>query len=87
MPVDSALVQHVVTSTGLPEGEAARLIEDVIAFHREPIADLVRRRHKELKTYGAHNDEIFTKLQAELATRVVAAPQLSLRQLRRLVYG
>lgn len=87
MPVDSALVQRVVASTGLNESEAARLIEDVVAFHHEPIAELVRRRHAELKTYGAHNAEIFTRLQVELADRVVAAPELSVRQLRRLVYG
>ena len=47
----------------------------------------MRRRHAELKTYGAKNPEIFAELARELAERVVAAPPLTERQLRRLVYG
>lgn len=63
------------------------MIEDVLAFHAEPVADLVRRRHAELKLRGRRNDEIFRQLRTELAGTVVAAPDLSERQLRRLVYG
>ena len=62
-------------------------MQDVLAFHAEPVEDYVRRRHAQLKTYGARNDEIFARLAAELDGRVVAAPGLSERQLRRLVYG
>ena len=47
----------------------------------------VRRRHAELKTFGVRNPEIFARLADELAQRVVAAPELSERQLRRIVYG
>jgi hypothetical protein len=85
--VDPALVDHLVTSTGLSASEVERVVQDVLAFHAEPVADYVRRRHAQLKTYGARNDEIFTRIAAELAGRVVAAPTLSERQLRRLVYG
>jgi hypothetical protein len=87
MSVDQRLLSHVMAGTGLSTAEATRVIEDVIAFHREPVEDVVRRRHAELKTYGAKNADIFTRLQAELAERVVAAPPLSERQLRRLIYG
>lgn len=87
MPADPALVAHVVASTGLTPAEATRLIEDVVSFHGEPVADYVRRRHAELKTHGAKNPEIFARIGAELEMRVVAAPELSERQLRRIVYG
>ncbi len=81
------LIDHIVASTGLSPAEAARVIDDVVAFHAEPVEDYVRRRHAHLKTYGAKNPEIFTRIAAELADRVVAAPALSERQLRRIVYG
>ena len=81
------LLAHVVATTGLTPSEAARVIEDVVAFHAEPVEDVVRRRHAHLKTYGAKNPEIFARIAAELADRVVAAPELSERQLRRIVYG
>lgn len=85
--IDQRLVQHVMTSTGLAAPEATRVIEDVVAFHAESVEEYVRRRHGELKLYGARNPEIFARLREELAARVVAAPDLSERQLRRIVYG
>jgi hypothetical protein len=85
--VDPRLVQRVQETTGLAPAEAGRLVEDVLAFHDETVEEWVRRRHREMKTYGARNDEIFTQLRADLAGLVVAAPALSERQLRRIIYG
>jgi hypothetical protein len=85
--VDRTLVERVVTSTGLTSGEAARLVEDVVAYYAETVDDYVRRRHRQLQTHGTRNPEIFARIAAELADRVVAAPDLSERQLRRIVYG
>lgn len=87
MEIDATLVERIVASTGLSPGEATRVAQDVLAFHAEPVEDYVRRRHAHLKTYGAKNAEIFTLIAEELAERVVAAPRLTERQLRRLVYG
>ena len=50
------------------------MIEDVIAFHAQPVEDYVRSRHAHLQTYGAKNPEIFARIAEELADRVVAAP-------------
>ncbi|GAA4716799.1 hypothetical protein GCM10023198_45330 [Promicromonospora umidemergens] len=87
MKTSSDLVAHVAASTGLTPAEAARVVGDVVAYFATPVEDVVRRRHAELKTYGAKNPEIFARIAAELEHRVVAAPQLSERQLRRMIYG
>lgn len=84
---DPDLVSHVVATTSLTPGEAARVIEDVIAFHAQPVEVYVRERHAHLQAYGARNPEIFTRIAEELSRRVVAAPELSERQLRRIVYS
>ena len=84
---DQALIDHLVATTGLPPAEAARVVEDVVAYFDEPVEAYVRRRHAQLKTYGAKNDAIFARLAEELRARVVAAPRLTERQLRRLIYG
>lgn len=84
---DRELVERVAASTGLTASEAARVIDDVLAFHGETTEEFVRRRHAEMQTYGARNAEIFAALTDELRHRRVAAPQLSERQLRRIVYG
>jgi hypothetical protein len=86
MVVEEALVRHVVSGTGLEPAAARRLVEDVVAFYAEPVEDYVRRRHTHLKTYGARNEAIFAQLAEELADRVVAAPPLTERQLRRIIY-
>lgn len=84
---DDELVAQVVRSTGLTTAEADRLVSDVIAYYAEPTDDFVRRRHSALKLRGLRNDAIFEQISAELDQRVVAAPRLTSRQLRRIIYG
>ncbi len=86
-PIDADLVSRLAASTGLSPGEAARVAADVLAWYCEPVEAYVRRRHAYLQTYGKKNNEIFALIAAELAGRLVAAPDLSQRQLRRIVYG
>ena len=62
------------------------MIQDVLAYYREPIGDYVRRRHRDLHSRGTKNPQIFAMVADELRDRVVAAPELSERQLRRLIY-
>ncbi len=84
---DRDLVDRVAASTGLTPAEATRVVEDVLAWYREPVEDYVRRRHAHHRLYGRHNPEIFELITRELAGRLVAAPALSHRQLRRIIYG
>ncbi|MEV6652408.1 hypothetical protein [Streptomyces sp. NPDC051219] len=81
------LVDHLVRSTPLQRGEAARVVLDVLAYFDEKTEEFVRRRHRELQSGGLTNTEIFERIAAELPHRAVAPPDLTLRQLRRLVYG
>jgi hypothetical protein len=81
------LVDHLNRTTGLSAGEAARVIDDVIAYFAESADTYVRRRHGELRVRGLTNEEIFRRIAAELPRRRVTPPELSQRQLRRIVYG
>nr|WP_246256029.1 hypothetical protein [Isoptericola halotolerans] len=67
--------------------EAARVVDDVLAWYSEPVEAYVRRRHAALQTAGHRNEEIYGRIVAELRDRVVAAPDLTERQVRRIVYG
>ncbi|WP_225831932.1 hypothetical protein [Streptomyces sp. NK08204] len=81
------LVDHLAQSTPLSRGEALRVIQDVLAYFDETIQEFVRRRHRELQAQGLQNAEIFERIEADLKHRAVAPPELTLRQLRRMVYG
>jgi len=77
----------VAASTGLPAPVAARVITDVMAYFGETAEEFVRRRHTELKRRQLRNADIWTLLARELDARPFAAPDLTERQLRRIVYG
>ncbi|MFF0778594.1 hypothetical protein [Streptomyces sp. NPDC003720] len=81
------LVDHLTRSTPLSKGEALRVVQDVLAFFDETTQDYVRRRHRELQAQGLTNTAIFDRIEADLKYRAVAPPELTLRQLRRMVYG
>lgn len=86
-PVHDDLIDHLVRSTPLRRGEAARIVLDVLAYFGETTEEYVRRRHRELQSRGLANTDIFARISAELPHRAVAPPDLSLRQLRRIIYG
>jgi hypothetical protein len=81
------LARYLAASTGLPQATAVRVIADVAAYFDETIEEFVRRRHAELRQRQRKNDEIWPVIAAELGKRRFAAPGLSQRQLRRIVYG
>jgi len=84
---EAELVDRVASSTGLTPAEAARVVDDVVAWYCEPVDDYVRRRHAHHRLYGKRNTEIFALIADELSGRLVAAPSLSERQMRRIIYG
>jgi hypothetical protein len=86
-PVPPDLARYLAASTGLPPSTAVRVIADVTTYFSETIEDFVQRRHAELRRGQRKNDEIWPVIAAELSQRRFAAPGLSERQLRRLVYG
>jgi hypothetical protein len=86
-PVPQDLARYLAASTGLPPSTAVRVIADVTTYFSETIEDFVRRRHAELRRGQRKNDEIWPVIAAELSQRRFAAPGMSERQLRRLVYG
>lgn len=81
------LVGHLAFSTRMDRQVARRVVEEVVAYFAETTEGFVRRRHRELLASGLGNTEAFDRIAAELTSRRVAPPDLSLRQLRRIVYG
>ena len=86
-PFPQDLVRHLAGSTGLPQPTAVRVVADVVTYFSETAEDFVRRRHAELQARQHKNDEIWPLIAAELGQRRFAAPVLSERQLRRIVYS
>jgi hypothetical protein len=86
-PFPQDLVGYLAASTGLSQPTAVRVIADIATYFNETIEEFVRRRHAELRQRQRKNDEIWPVIAAELGQRRFAAPGLTQRQLRRIVYG
>jgi hypothetical protein len=81
------LLEHLTRITALPPRAAARLVDEVLAYFSESVEAFVARRHRELRAENLQNDAIFARIAAELGRRRFAAPSLTERQIRRLIYG
>lgn len=86
-PPHGDLLAHLTRTSALGPAEAARLVAEVLAYFSETHTAFVQRRHAELQSRGLTNEQIFSRIAEELPARRVAAPELSVRQLRRIVYG
>ena len=85
--IPASLLDHLVHTSDLRRLEARRVVEEVVSFYSETPASFVVRRHRELQAEGMRNRAIYARVAAEMDGWRFRAPQLSERQIRRIVYG
>ena len=83
----SHLHQHLFDSFDLEEEEIHRLLGDILGFFDATIEEYIQTRHLELKAQGLKNEDIYMTIQSEMEIRRFKAPSLSIRQIRRIIYG
>jgi hypothetical protein len=81
------LIAYLARSSRLNAAEATRVVNEILEFLGETPEDYIRRRHIRLQGQGFSNQEIFARLAQELPRWRFRAPQLSERQIRRVIYG
>jgi hypothetical protein len=81
------LLEHLERMTRLTRSEAERVVAEVLEYFSESLEQFVARRHAELQSEELRNADIFARVAAEARQRRFAAPRLSERQIRRMVYG
>jgi hypothetical protein len=81
------LVDYLARSSRLTPQEAARLVNEVLAFMSEMPEDFIRRRHLALQAQGLSNRAIYLQISDELVGRRFRAPEYTERQIRRIIYG
>lgn len=83
----SELIDYLARTTRLSAAEAARVVDDVLAFLNETPEHFVRRRHLALQSLGFSNSAIFSQITVDLARWRFRAEPFSERQIRRMIYG
>ncbi len=81
------LMAHLEAVSGIGRRELERLVHEMTAYFAESVEEFVVRRHRELQAEDLRNEAIFDRIDGELRCRRFAAPPLSARQIRRLIYG
>ncbi len=82
-----SLIHHLCASYDLPIDDARQLVLEVVHYFRESPEEFTRRRHQELQGAGLANAEIFSRIRTEIDGRRFPAGSVSLRQIRRMIYG
>ncbi len=84
---DPDLVSRLHGVYGLDESLAERIIEEVMLAYSDTVEEWVRSRHIRLQRRGLRNQDIYRTIERELGERRFSAEPLTLRQIRRLIYG
>jgi hypothetical protein len=81
------LIRYLEQTAPIEKGIVGRLVDDVLAFYAETVEQFVVRRHREMMADGLKNAEIYDRLAEEVQRRRFQSNPLSVRQIRRLIYG
>jgi hypothetical protein len=81
------LLEHLSAVTGLDAGTLEKIAEEIHVWFDEDLHAWLQRRHRELQHQGVKNREIYPRLREEAQTVLVRPGALSLRQIRRALYG
>lgn len=81
------LIAFLARTSDLTAAQAARLVDEVLAYLDESAEEFIRRRHLELQQEGHPNSKIFSRICEEVTHRRFRSPAYTERQIRRIVYG
>jgi hypothetical protein len=87
VPSREDLLEHLRSVTGLDAGAVEKILLEIIHWHDEDLGAWLQRRHGELRHAGLKNPEIYPRLRDEAQGILVRPGPLSLRQIRRALYG
>ena len=85
--MDPQFRRHLAETYRLSEADVERVAEEFLAHQAQTLEEFVQQRHSLLKRRGLKNEAIFASILAEVGQQRFAAAPLTLRQIRRIIYG
>lgn len=85
--VPSGLLRHLTQTLAMSNSDATRVVDEILHYYGDTVEEFVVRRHRELQLAGLHNKAIFDAIATELEHGRFRTPALSVRQIRRIIYG
>ena len=81
------LEQRLSGVAGVPSQSVERVAGEVLDLFGQTLDDFITARHSELQQEGYSTTAIYRHIQSEIEEWRFKAPPLSLRQIRRRIYG
>jgi len=78
---------HLLNSYPVSEDLLDHILEDLGDYFAMDVKEFIGVRHQQLQKEGLLNSDIYNRIREELGTKRFAAPVLSVRQIRRIIYG
>ena len=79
---------RLAASLGWSPEQVARILDEVRSFYSNTVSSFVQARHFEYKNrLGLRNEEIYPRIQEDVRRWRFRAPELTVRQIRRMIYG
>lgn len=85
--IDENFRSHLLSSYPLEEDVLDHLLDDLGDYFSDDMPSFTSRRHQQLQKEGLKNGEIYKRIQTELTERRFSAKSLTIRQIRRIIYG
>jgi hypothetical protein len=85
--VDQQMRQALLATYNIDSQTLERLFEDFLSIYDKDINTWIQERHLELQRAGIANENIFRQILEELPNQRFIAPHVSIRQIRRIIYG
>lgn len=79
--------QHLLRIVDIEEKDLEKIVDELVEHWSETTDEFVRRRHRELQRAGVPNRLVYGQIAEELQLRPVRSAPLSVRQVRRIIYG
>ncbi len=79
--------EHLASAHRIPERDFDRIMEEVNSYYDISVNEYIQTRHQQLKSDGSKNEEIYQQILREIEERRFTAPRLTVRQVRRIIYG
>ena len=82
-----AFIQHLLRVVDVSERDLQKLVLELVDHWSETTEEFVLRRHRELQREGVPNRVVYGQIADELIGRPVRVDPLTVRQVRRIIYG
>ena len=84
---DKNFESYILSTVNISQKDFYNLLNEISSYFNVSHKEYIQKRHLELQKQGFSNRTIYVKIQKEIKARPFCAPDLSIRQIRRCIYG